>query len=137
MMSALQSQEEALRKEKEELQHKFRLLLLPETEKRWRIELEDFQERPMLTLTFLRKLEPGAVLHLKSCRWLWPHDEPFFEQFHYKHERIDEESLGQFGRTVYGYQRSSEETPWEEFHFLAQDDEASTSDCTGTIKRLP
>lgn len=109
----------------------------PEAEKYERRERKAFDRAEALTLGYLRQLKSGAVLRLISCSWYYPSEFPDFDRFEYRHDHINEQSATEFGYEVHGLRRPSPLEEWKPYHFLATETEASTSSCSGTIKRLP
>ena len=49
---------------------------------------------------------------------------------------MDESSQGKYGFEVHGFWRDPPDEEWQPFKFLADDEEARTSLCDGTIRQL-
>ena len=89
-----------------------------------------------ITLADVRKWTEGEKMHLISKSYYYPHEEPVFHDFEYRHEQIDNATQGMFGYEVHGFWRSAPVDEWEPHSFMAKDDECTTSSCAGTIRRL-
>jgi len=133
----LTEQIECLRNEVVALQSAVEEATMSEAEKYERRESKAFSQAEELTLAYLRQLKPGAILRLISCSWYYPSEFPVFDRFEYKHDYVDEQNLTEFGYEVHGFWRHDPLEAWEPYHFLSKKKEASTSSCSGTIKRLP
>jgi hypothetical protein len=100
--------------------------MMPEVERHERREWKVFDQAEPLTLPYLRRLKPGAVLRLISCSWIYPTDFPSFDRFEYKHGHVDEQSQTKHGYEVHRFWRHSPQDEWQPFNFLAQETEASS-----------
>ena len=105
--------------------------LLPEDEK----QKKRFEQLPDFFLADVRALKEESVVHLVSKSYYSPLEFPVFNQFEYKHARLDESASPEFGVEVHGFSRSDPTSKWSPFVFLAKPDGCTTSSCSGTIKR--
>ncbi len=95
-----------------------------------------FQRGSELTLTQLRAMKAGEVVHLIEKSYFYPSEKACIERFDYKHDHVDDGNSSKFGYEVHGLRRLPGAEDWEPYQFLASDKESQTSSCSGTIKRL-
>lgn len=88
-----------------------------------------------ITVADVRRWKQGDTMLLLSKSYHYPDEEPFFDQFEYKHDHLDETKPTNVGYEIHGFRRRSplgESSPWT---FLAREKECTTWDCAGAIKR--
>lgn len=95
-----------------------------------------FQRGSDLTLTQLRAMKAGEIVHLIEKSYFYPSEKACIERFDYKHDHVDDGNSSKFGYEVHGFRKLSGADDWEPYQFLASDKESQTSSCSGTIKRL-
>lgn len=95
-----------------------------------------FDAASPITATDVRKWALGETMHIITKSYYYPHDEPVFHDFEYKHERIDNTAQSMFGYEAHGFWRTSHGNEWEPYSFMAKEEECTTSSCAAIIRRL-
>lgn len=121
-----------LKEELNELRHEVEYQNLTDLEK----EEVAFEKAQDLSVKFFEKLEKGQIISLASGSYYHPDEDIHISKFEYKHDSLDKESKTEYGWKVYGYQKLFAEDEWSSCEFIANDTECSTSDCSGTIKKM-
>ena len=131
-IEALNHELDDIREELNELRHEVEYQNLTELEK----EEVAFENAQDISIKFFEKLEKGQIVSLASGSYYYPDENIHISKFEYKHDNIDRENKTESGWEVYGYQKFFAEDEWSSCTFLANDIECSTSDCSGTVKKM-
>jgi len=122
---------ESVNSELNELRDKIEYMSLPAHEK----EELSFENAPDLPLPFFEKLEKDQILTLVSGSYYYPSDDIYITRFQYKHDYIDRENKTEHGYEIHGFQKLFNNDEWAPCTFLSNENETSTLDCAGTIKK--
>ena len=95
-----------------------------------------FDNAKDISIAFFENLEKDQCVSLASGHYYYPDDEIHIHTFEYKHDHIDRENKKEDGWEVHGYQQLFQDYDWSPCTFLADDTECSTSDHTGTVKKM-
>lgn len=108
---------------------------LTETERKLHLKTRAFESARELPLPFLRNIPTGTVLPM-ICRSLSaPAESPDFEEFDYRHDRVDDGESSPLGRGVHGSSRRSASDAWGSYSFFANDVQARTAAGTAHLRR--
>lgn len=122
---------ENLEKVSEEVSELREQLMTPSQKEKRRYDRAD-----RITVSDVREWKEGQIFQLVSCSYYYPSDEAMVDVFDYKHGHIDESEPTRWGFPVQGFSRIAAPDEWQPLSFLAEEDKCSTSDCTGTIRRM-
>ena len=111
-----------------------------------------FDRAKELTVGYLRSLQQGELLELIVLSYDPPNEEPFVEVIEYRHDEVTPGDPTEFGFLVKGTARVMRDpkewgfeaqgemlgtryTEWTPYSFYATDEECSTLNCCGNIRR--
>jgi uncharacterized coiled-coil protein SlyX len=126
---------EDLKDKVEDLKDEFKETSLTDEEK----EARFFRSLPDLNASFFKSLQNGQVLDLISGSYYYPHDEIFIRRFQYKHDHIADSTYLLSSKATYevhGFERLSSDDEWSACMILANEDECTTSSCSGRVKKI-